>query len=149
MSTRARRPTTAAVALVALTVAITAQAVAPGPAYRIICHPENPITTADRQFLEDAFLKKVKAWPTGATAHPVDLAPRSPVRRRFSEDVLKRPVEAVRSYWQQRIFAGRDLPPPEVGTDDDVVRYVLRDRGGVGYVSGAAALNGAKVLQVK
>ena len=129
--------------------ALSAQAVPPKPAYHIICHPGNPLTGAERQFLEDAFLKKVTSWPDGETARPVDLAPRSAVRRQFSKDVLRRPVEAVRSYWQQRIFAGRELPPPEVEADDAVVNYVLRDRGAVGYVSGAAVIKGAKILTVR
>jgi ABC-type phosphate transport system substrate-binding protein len=116
--------------------------------YQVICHPSNPASSADRQFLQDTFLKKVKEWPGGASAHPIDLHPSSVVRREFSKEILRRPVEAVRSYWQQRIFAGRDLPPPEVGDDDEVVRLILKDPGAVGYVSASANLKGAKVLTV-
>jgi ABC-type phosphate transport system substrate-binding protein len=128
---------------------LSALAVSPAPAYRIICHPDNPIATADRQFVGDLFLKKINTWPTGEASRPVDLAPGSPVRRAFTEEVLRRPVEAVRSYWQQRIFAGRDLPPPELDSDDAVVKYVLKHRGAIGYVSGQAALGGAKVLTIR
>jgi len=117
--------------------------------YQMIRNPDNPIDAVDRQFLEDVFLKKRTAWPNGAVIQPVDLAPASAARRQFSDDVLRRPVDAIRSYWQQRIFAGRELPPPELGTDLDVVRFVLRERGAVGYVSNGAALNGAKPLTVK
>jgi len=140
----------ALVATLAALIAIPpARALPARSGYQIICHASNPLVVADRRFLEDAFLKKVREWPNGAALHPVDLYPSSVVRRQFSDEVLKRPVEAVRSYWQQRIFAGRDLPPPEVGTDDEVVSYILRDSGAIGYVSAAAKLNGAKVLTVK
>jgi hypothetical protein len=71
------------------------------------------------------------------------------VRRRFSDEVLHRSVSEVKSYWQQRIFSGRDVPPPELDTDDQVVTYVLRHAGAVGYVSAEAALNGTKVLEVR
>jgi len=54
----------------------------------------------------------------------------------------------VRSYWQQRIFSGRGVPPPEVDSDADVVRFVLKYRGSVGYVSGRAEIGKAKVLTV-
>jgi ABC-type phosphate transport system substrate-binding protein len=138
----------------ALTVAVSwatlfAHAGPPVPVYQVVVHPNNPTSTVDRGLLEDAFLKKITTWPTGELIRPVDLAPGSPVRRKFTEDVLKRSVEAVRGYWQQRIFSGRDVPPPELDTDDDVVRYVLKYEGGVGYVSGGAALNGSKVLSVR
>ena len=64
----------------------------PPPVYRIIVNPSNPATSVDRSFLEDAFLKKITTWPGGDVIHPVDLAPDSPVRRKFTRDVLNRSV---------------------------------------------------------
>jgi ABC-type phosphate transport system substrate-binding protein len=118
-------------------------------AFQVICHPSNPMTTVDREFLEDAFLKRTKSWPSDGEIRPVDLALNAPVRRFFSKAVLKRSPEAVRNYWQQAIFAGRELPPPELDSDGDVVKYVLRHPGAVGYVFAGAALGGAKVLIVR
>ena len=43
-------------------------------------------------------------------------------------------------------FSGRDVPPPELESDEAVVNYVLEHRGAVGYVSGAAKVRGAKVV---
>jgi hypothetical protein len=126
-----------------------AHATEPRTAYRIICHPNNASDAVDRQFLEDVFLKKTTTWPRGGVTRPVDLEPESRVRRQFSLDVLRRPVDAVRSYWQQRIFSGRELPPPELERDEDVVSFVLKDPGAVGYVSADTALRGARVLTVR
>jgi hypothetical protein len=55
----------------------------------------------------------------------------------------------VKNYWQQRIFSGRDLPPPELDSDEAVVSYVLSHRGALGYVSGAAKLDKAKPVAVQ
>jgi hypothetical protein len=55
----------------------------------------------------------------------------------------------VRQYWLQRIFAGHDVPPPEVGSDALVVRFVAAHAGAVGYVSPAAVLNGVKIVHVR
>ena len=117
--------------------------------YRLIINPRNPATDVDRRFLEDAFLKKTTRWGTGDVILPVDAGGDSPVRRTFSEDVLGRSVATVKSYWQQRIFAGRDLPPPELPTDAAVVKYVLEHPGAVGYIAAEANLGGAKILIVK
>jgi hypothetical protein len=119
------------------------------PAYRVITHPANPDTSVERKFLAHAFLKKTTTWSDGEIIHPVDLLSTSPVRRRFSEEVLERPVAAVRSYWQQLIFSGRGLPPPEMDGDDAVIRYVSKHPGAVGYVSGTADVRSAKVLNVR
>lgn len=142
-------PLTLALAVAALCVALFAQAGPPAPVYQIVVHATNTTGVVDRGFLEDAFLKKVTTWPSGEVIRPVDLASSSPVRRKFTDDVLRRSVEAVKGYWQQRIFSGRDVPPPELDGDDDVVKYVIKHDGAVGYVSGGANLNGSKVLSVR
>lgn len=119
------------------------------PAYEVIVNPSNPTASVDRDFLTSAFLKKTTEWPFGPVIRPVDLAPTSAARRRFSDEVLHRSVAEVKGYWQQRIFSGRDVPPPELDTDEQVVAFVLKHEGGVGYVSGGAELNGTKVVGVR
>jgi ABC-type phosphate transport system substrate-binding protein len=126
---------------------VLAQAPAAAP-YRVIVHPRNPVASAERIFVADAFLKKTTRWRHGEAIRPVDLVDSAP-RRKFTEDVLTRSVSAVRSYWQQQIFSGRGIPPPELDSDQDVVKFVLHNPGAIGYVSGHADLAGAKVLQVR
>src|SRR5882672_8127515 len=91
------------------------------PPFVLIVNPKNPVGPLDREFVSDAFLKKTTRWGDGDTIRPVDLAPTSSVRANFSEKVLRRSVAAVRSCWQQRIFSGRDLTPPELGSDEAVL----------------------------
>ncbi len=119
------------------------------PVYQLIVHPSNPETSADRKFVEDAFLKKISTWPNGEVIRPADLAPDSTARRAFTREVLRRSVDEVKRYWQQRIFSGVDVPPPEFGSDDEVVAYVRKHEGGIGYVSGVANLNGCKTIAVR
>jgi ABC-type phosphate transport system substrate-binding protein len=135
--------------LAALCATLSAQPPASAGAYQVVVHPNNSATAVDRQFVQDAFLKKITAWPGHVVIRPVDLAASSPVRRKFTEDVLNRSVEAVKGYWQQRIFSGRDVPPPELDTDDDVIAYVLKYEGAIGYVSGSANLRGTKTLVLR
>jgi ABC-type phosphate transport system substrate-binding protein len=116
--------------------------------YRVIVHPSNPVSTIDRRFLAQVFLKKVTEWPSGDTIHPVDLRPDSTTREMFVEEVLKRSVAAVKSYWQQRIFSGRALPPPELDSEEAVILYVLTHPGSVGYVSDRANTASVKVVGI-
>jgi ABC-type phosphate transport system substrate-binding protein len=117
--------------------------------FLVIVNPQNPTTSVDRKFVANAFLKKATRWSNDSAIRPVDLAPRFQVRRRFSQDVLKRSVEAVKSYWQRLVFSGRGLPPPELDSDDAVVAYVARHPGAIGYVSVGVNLSGVKVLEVR
>ena len=101
--------------------------------YQLIVNPSNGASAFDRDFVADAFLRKTTTWPGGETIRPADLQPQSPVRRAFSEEVLRRSVAEVKGYWQQRIFSGRDMPPPEArhGRRRREVRPQVRGRGGL------------------
>ena len=117
--------------------------------FRVVVHPKNPIENLNKEFLSDAFLKKTTRWKDGESLRPVDLRPDSSVRKRFSDSVLKRSVAAVRSYWAQRIFSGRGVPPPELDSDGAIVDYVLKHRGAVGYVSAGAKLGSTRVVSIQ
>src|SRR6188508_926773 len=93
-------------ALVVL-LAIGRAAAGPAPPFVLIVHSTNPYTSLEREYVAEAFLKKTTRWPNGDVIKPVDLVPDSPTRERFSQDVLRRSVPAVKSYWHQIIFAGR------------------------------------------
>src|SRR6187551_3405577 len=99
-------------------------AAAEEPAFQVIVHPQLTADRLERGFVAAAFLKKVTRWENGESIHPVDLSSKSTTRSRFSEAVLKRSVTAVRNYWQQRIFSGQDVPPPEVQSELAAVQYV-------------------------
>jgi len=120
-----------------------------GMALRVIINPDNATSAVDRKFLAEAFLKKVTRWPNDELIRPVDQESSSPARHAFSDSVLKRSVAAVKSYWQQMIFSGGTVPPPEFDSEGDVVKFVLKNRGAVGYVSAGVNLQGAKILTVR
>jgi hypothetical protein len=119
-----------------------------GGSFRVIVNPENEIRSISRELLANAFLRNVRDWDNGVGIQPVDLLPGSPIRADFSQRILLRSVAAVRSYWQQRIFSGRGVPPPELESDAAVVRYVIGNRGAVGYVSKSTELGAARVIAV-
>ncbi len=114
----------------------------------LIVNQETPVTSASTNEIADWFLKRTTRWSDGELVRAVDLRPDASARRAFSEQVLKRSVSAVRNYWQQRIFSGRDVPPPELDSDEAVIRYVASHRGAIGYVSQCVQASGIKVLKV-
>lgn len=119
------------------------------PQFQLIVHPSNPTASVDRRFVSEVFLKKRTRWSDDHAIRPVDLSPQSATRRRFSKDALKRSVEAVRSYWRRIVFSGRGVPPPELDADQDVVSYVRKHRGAIGYVSLGADVSGVKVVSIQ
>jgi ABC-type phosphate transport system substrate-binding protein len=119
-----------------------------GPAFQVIVHPDNPVSDVDRALLRDAFLKRATEWSNGDTIRPIDLTRRFPVRDRFTRDVLKKTPSQLKSYWNQQIFSGKGVPPPEADAVADVIAYVLDHLGGVGYVPASADVGDAKPVRV-
>ncbi len=136
-------------ALAVLLASVLAHAAGDKPAYYVIVNTANPTTQLDRKFVADVFLKKQTRWADDSLIKPVDLSSNSPVRERFTEAVLGRTVSAVKSFWEQNIFAGRDTPPPELDSDDAVIKFVIKHPGAMAYVSPTADVSAVKIITLK
>jgi ABC-type phosphate transport system substrate-binding protein len=118
--------------------------------YKIVVNETNPVSTLTREELSRIFLKKVTTWRDKRSVQLVDLAESSPVRQSFTKQVHGREVASVKSYWQQMIFSGRAVPPPEKVSDADVLAYVAANPAAIGYVSAAAQVPaGLKVVSIQ
>ncbi len=107
----------------------------------MIVHPTVAGTRIRRADLASLFLKQVNLWGNGAPAVPVDQSGTSAVRRAFSEAVLGMSPTAALQYWQKRMLSSNPARPPAVkGTDEEVITFVAKTKGAVGYVSTAAVL---------
>ncbi len=116
--------------------------------FKVIAHRDNPVDFLSKAQASRLLLKKVTKWDDGTKAQPIDLPSDSPIRKLLSEQIHGRSVGAIKSYWQQKIFSGRAVPPPEKKTDAEVVAFVRSNRGAIGYVSVNAAVSSVKVLEV-
>ncbi len=119
-----------------------------GASFKVITNNAFPSSTVSKGELKNLYLGKTSRWRDGAKADPVDLPSDSEAREAFSEEVLGKPVSAVKSNWQRLIFSGKGVPPPEVSGDREAVSFVKGRSGAVGYVSDGAATEGVKVLTV-
>ncbi len=138
--------TTLSLALAALLVSATPSVGA--SSYQVIVHPSNTISAVHRSFLADAYLKKVTRWPDQRVIRPADLSATSAARAQFSAEVLRRSIDAVKAYWQRRIFAGQAVPPPEFARDAEVISYVLQHPSAIGYISNVEGVEGVRIVAI-
>jgi ABC-type phosphate transport system substrate-binding protein len=125
---------------------------AAAPGYKVVVATTNPVAAIDRAELAKIFLRNVTRWKGGLEIAPVDQSARSAVRTEFTRDVLDKAglgrISAVESYWQERIYTGRGLPPPVMASDAEVVAFVAANPGGIGYVKPSADTTGVKVVEL-
>ncbi len=119
-------------------------------AFVVIVHPSVAGTNIKRGDLAAVFLKKSPRWGSGAAAEPIDQSGASPVRKAFSEAVVRMPVGEVVQYWQKAMLSSTPVRPPLVkDSDAEVIAYVSKRPGAVGYVAAGTPLPpGVKPLAV-
>lgn len=142
-------------AIVIAVLAISASLYGPGlceaqseRAYRIVVHPDNPISALPTSEASDLFLGKTQTWAHGPSVRVVERPLRSALRGAFTHDMHDRSVESVYQLWQRRILSGRVKAPDLADSDADVLRIVASDPGAVGYVSADTDLIGVRELPV-
>lgn len=117
--------------------------------FTVVVHPDNPVTVLTADELSDVYFKRRTRWEDGTRALPVEQPAECPAREAFSRAIHGRSARAMVAHWQQQIFSGRGVPPPELADDREVLEYVAGNRGAVGYVSPGAALRGVKAVEVR
>ena len=140
-----KRLIAAAFLLITATVILHAETIT----VQVVVNASNPLTSIGKTDMSRMFLKKLTRWPNGQTVQPVDLPENASAREQFSTQVLARSVSAVMAYWQQQIFAGKELPPLTKASEAEVLAYVKANPNAVGYVSASANTHEVKVLTIK
>ena len=133
-----------AVALIAL-IPVNATA----GSFKVIVNGAVRVDALSKKEVSDLFMKRTPKWSNGTPVMAVDQSDRSAVRDEFSKTIHGKPTAAVKSYWQQQIFSGRDVPPVEKASDSEVVALVRSNPGAIGYVDAAADTSGVKVLTIQ
>lgn len=117
--------------------------------YKVIVNKSNTTSNLSKKEISKLFLKKDKKWDDGQKVAPIDQKANSEVRQEFTKSVHNKSVNAVKSYWQQAIFAGNGLiPPVEKGTDAEIIAFVSANVGSIGYVSVNTDISAVKELKI-
>ena len=102
------------------------------------------ISAAD---LKRVFLEERIALADGSHVEPV-LEKDGRVHAAFLQKYLGRSEDNLQTYYRTLVFTGKGSMPKELGSDAEVVAYVARTRGAIGYVSSTASAEGVKTLAV-
>ena len=135
--------------LLALLVSLSWHAAASAAGYKVIVNSSNGTSSLAKKDLSQLFMKKTPKWSDGTPVVAVDQTEKASVRERFTQEVHGKSVAAVKSYWQQQIFSGREVPPVEKSSDAQVVAFVKQNAGAIGYVGESADTAGVKVVGVQ
>ncbi|MGA2349573.1 MAG: hypothetical protein ABSF70_03995 [Terracidiphilus sp.] len=84
----------------------------------------------------------------GSHVEPV-LARGGAAHEAFLKEYLGKNDTALQAFYRSLVFTGKASMPKSLPSDAEVVAYVAKTKGAVGYVSSGAPTEGVKTLQVK
>jgi len=97
--------------------------------------------------LRRIYLLQTRKLKDGSVVEPV-LQKRGSLHDAFSRQFLDRDSEEIRTYYHGVVFTGKGSMPREMNSDEEMISFVGRTRGAIGYVSGSTNTDGVKVLAV-
>jgi TonB family protein len=106
---------------------------------------ENQISA---QELKSVFLRERNTLSDGTHVEPV-LAKSGPAHEAFLKQYLNQTDSELLNYYRSLVFTGKGSMPRVFGSDDEMVAYVSKTRGAIGYVSSEAGAPGTKTLIVE
>ncbi|MCG8535693.1 MAG: phosphate ABC transporter substrate-binding protein [Pseudomonadales bacterium] len=111
----------------------------------IVVHPDNN-SVLEKKDIVRLFLAKVKTFPDGEKATPIDQMEGTRARHEFLENLLGKSEDQLRSYWARLIFTGRVLPPRTANSDGEVKKLVAQNPELIGYIQASEVDDTVKVV---
>jgi TonB family protein len=133
--------------LVAAGLVILLSVNAPAGNVRIIANPSVRAEAVSASEIKSVFLEERNSLRDGTHVEPV-LSKGGPAHEAFLRDYLGQNDDALQNYYRALVFTGKGSMPKALHSDEEVVAYVAKTRGAIGYVRSTARVEGVKTLAV-
>ena len=115
---------------------------------KVIANSAVTASSVSADDLKGVFLATKTSLLDGSHVEPV-LLKSGAAHETFLKQYLGKTDSALETYYRSLVFTGKGSMPKSLPSETDVVGFVAKTKGAIGYVSGAAATEGVKVLDVK
>lgn len=133
--------------LIAAALILCAARQAQAAGVKVIANPSVKANSISAGDLKSVFLEDSDSL-AGAHVEPV-LARGGPAHEEFLKDYLGKNDSALQAFYRSLVFTGKGSMPKALASDAEVVAYVAKTKGAIGYVSSGASTDGVKTLEVK
>jgi TonB family protein len=113
---------------------------------KVIANPSVKAESISARELKSLYLEE-KSSLNGTHVEPV-IEKRGPAHEAFLRDYLGQTDDELKKYYEALVFTGRGSMPKTVGSDAEVVAYVARTKGAIGYVGTGASVEGVRTLSI-
>jgi hypothetical protein len=115
---------------------------------KIIANSSVKVSEVSMEDLQRIFLLKTASLPDGGYVRPV-LSFGNPAYPLFLKECMGKTDAALNTYYRSFVFTGKALMPKALSSDAEVIAYVSRTKGAIGYVSASTNTGGLKSLTIR
>ena len=115
---------------------------------KVIANASVGASSVSADELKGVFLATKTSLSDGSHVEPV-LEKGGATHEAFVKEYLGKTDAALQTYYRSLVFTGKASMPKTLGADPEVVAYVAKTKGAIGYVSAEANTDGVKTLEVK
>ena len=119
-----------------------------GADLKVIANSSVASNSVSADDLKAVFLQEKSSLSDGSRVVPV-LAKGGQAHETFVKQYLGKTEDALMTYYRSLVFTGKGLMPKTLASDAEVLTYVAKTKGAIGYISSSAGSEGVKVLEVK
>jgi hypothetical protein len=115
---------------------------------KVIANSSVGASSVSSDELKGVFLATKSSLSDGSHVEPV-LLKSGAVHEAFLKDYVGKTDSALETYYRSLVFTGKGSMPKAFASDAEVVAFVEKTKGAIGYVASGTSPGGAKVLEVK
>ncbi len=136
------------VLITAVAVCVSSLGIARAADLKVIANPSVGASSVSADELKGVFLATKTSLSDGSHVEPV-LLKSGAAHAAFLREYVGKTEAALETYYRSLVFTGKGSMPKALAGDGEVVAYVARTKGAIGYVSAGASMAGVKTLEVK
>ena len=116
----------------------------------LIANASVTLDEVEAGMVQKIYLGRLTEWNKEAPIVPVLLAG-GPVTNDFLKTLVKKTSFQFNAYWKRAVFTGTGTPPRTFDSEDELVAFIAKTEGAIGYVGSADDLpdEGIKILTIQ
>ncbi|MGE0087655.1 MAG: hypothetical protein AB7S75_24860 [Desulfococcaceae bacterium] len=119
----------------------------------IVDNKDVPETDLSQQEIQEIFLGKRVQWSDNSRIRFVTVGD-AEIHGMFLKQYVRLSEADWKIYWKRMVFTGRGLPPETIATEAELINFVSKNKGAIGYIlseglPGASEKNPVKIITVK
>ena len=132
----------------ALALLITLGPLSPAKAEEIvIVKAGHSSTEIPRRRLKKLLLGKSRKWPSGEKVILAVLT-HGPTHEHFIKKHARKTPKQFTNYWRKLVFSGKGKMPKSFSSETELIKFVARTPGALGYIDSATPRDGVTALSV-